>query len=123
MMGWMDSWWMVTHFGYPTPVNPDHPMYAPLGKCSSRSSGRHSFWSIDGRRMRSLRSAETAGDAAAALRRRAAVGYILDVHGEEERGKMGITTKSRTGQNRQNRQTDSFKTTITKEGGEEEGKG
>jgi hypothetical protein len=45
--------------GYPTPVNPDQPRYAPLGKWWRRSFGWQTLSSIDARPMRDRRAAET----------------------------------------------------------------
>lgn len=48
----------VTYLGYPTPVNPDQPMYVPLGKWWMRSSALASFFRYDGRRTRLFNRAE-----------------------------------------------------------------
>jgi len=49
---------MGTHLGYPTPVNPDHPIYEPCGNSGSRSSAFASFFSSEGRRTRAVSSAD-----------------------------------------------------------------
>jgi hypothetical protein len=44
--------------GYPTPVNPLQPIYAPFGNNGIRSSGLASFLSKEGRATRDFRAAE-----------------------------------------------------------------
>lgn len=48
------------YFGYPTPVNPDQPMYEPCGKKSIRSSALASLFRYEGRRTRLFSRAEAA---------------------------------------------------------------
>jgi hypothetical protein len=47
-----------TYFGYPTPVKPLHPTYAPFGKYLIKSSGWASFLSNEGRRTRAVKAAD-----------------------------------------------------------------
>lgn len=47
-----------TYLGYPTPVKPDQPTYAPWGNKSIRSSAFASFVSMDGRRTRLFNNAD-----------------------------------------------------------------
>jgi hypothetical protein len=46
------------YLGYPTPVNPLQPIYAPFGNSGIKSSGCASFFSNDGRATRAFRAAE-----------------------------------------------------------------
>jgi hypothetical protein len=52
-----------THLGYPTPVKPDQPTYAPLGKSWIRSSGCAILLRRLGLWIRDFRAAEATGGA------------------------------------------------------------